>query len=77
MTIDQIISAYSGKLIDTNEFWPDGPMDDRERIVELPWNAAFIAFQANINLLLDENNPIQYISDNIPNGKRYFLYYAE
>jgi hypothetical protein len=76
MTIEQIIAKYNGKEIDAREFWPVGPLDNRERIVELPWSATFAAFQEDINLVLDQNNPIQYISDD-PNAKRYFLYYAE
>jgi hypothetical protein len=74
--IEDIIKRFGGTVRDANTFWPDGVLDQREVIVELPWSAAFITFQAEINVILDQNNPIQYISDEIGH-KRFFLYYAE
>lgn len=75
MNIQAVISKYEGKTHDANTWWPDGALDSNEVIVELPWESGFYGFMADMNLQLDENNPIQYISDD-PGVARFFLYYS-
>lgn len=73
--IEDIIKRHGGKLINANEWWPDGAWDQRERIVELPWHADWQAFEYQINRELTE--PVQYIANADDNTSRSFLYYAE
>jgi hypothetical protein len=76
MSIQAVISKYSGVTHDANDFWPDGAIDPNEMIVELPWESGAYGFMADMNAQLDEHNPIQYISDDLLNKRRFFLYYA-
>lgn len=74
MTIEDIVRKYNGTMHDAYEWWPDGALDYRERIVELPLSADHDSFMAEMNRHLYEN-PIQYIS--YSETARFFLYYAE
>jgi hypothetical protein len=79
MTIEQIVAKYNGKQIDANQFWPDGALDDRERIVELPWSENHRAFMKEMDNALEllDSDSVQHIANANDNSTRTFLYYAE
>lgn len=73
MTIANVIEKFNGVATPGADWWPDGAMDQREMIVELPTDADYQAFELEVNAFLG-NNPIQYIADGP--ATRTFLYYA-
>lgn len=74
MTINEIIAKYNGKVHNANEWWPNGAIDPREVIVEIPKANAMPQFVYEINAALDLNNPIQEISED--DKSVFYLYYA-
>lgn len=70
-TITDVVSAFGGTVLHGDDFWPDGALDSRERIAEIPKGEDIAAFMTRANEVLDQD--IQHIAES-PNAET-FLYY--
>lgn len=76
MNIEDLVYSYGGSTTHGEDFWPDGALDPNERIIELPSARDIETFMSEVNRLLDNNNPVQWIATSNDGTTETLLYYA-